>query len=597
MAPPIEDHALIGDTHSAALVARDGTIDWLCWPRFDSDACFAALLGNEAHGLWRITPTANVRRVHRRYVRDTLVLETEFHTDAGTVRLCDFMPLREDAPQLVRIIECLSGKVPLHMTFAPCFGYGDRTPWARLLPGGISAKAGPDALHLATDVPLRLERSHALADFSVPEGQRLTFTLSWYPSHLHHPRQPPDALRQREDTVRWWRAWAHRCIHQGTWRTQVVRSLITLKALTYSPTGGLVAAPTTSLPERLGGVRNWDYRFCWLRDATLTLLTLLDAGYTQEALEWRDWLLRAVAGEPDELQILYGVAGERRATELELRWLPGYAGSRPVRIGNAAVSQLQLDVFGEVADCLYHSLRHGVSADDEAWDVSVHLLRFVELRWDEPDEGIWEVRGGRQQFTHSKVMAWVAMDRMVKMAQLRGMRGAQVERWMALRERMHAEICARGYDARRNTFTQAFGSDALDASLLVIPLVGFLPPEDPRARGTVEAIQKELCYDGLVRRYHTHETRDGLPPGEGVFLACSFWLADALALLGRKHEARELFEHLLSLCNDVGLLSEEYDPAARRMVGNFPQAFSHLALVGTALNLSREGGPSQQRSH
>ncbi|WP_426756008.1 glycoside hydrolase family 15 protein [Myxococcus sp. Y35] len=595
--PPIEDHALIGDTHSAALVARDGTIDWLCWPRFDSDACFAALLGDGAHGFWRIAPAVPVRRVHRRYVSDTLVLETEFHTDTGAVRVCDFMPVREDTPRLVRIVEGVSGHVPLHMVFAPCFGYGDRTPWARLVLGGVSTKAGPDALYLATDLLLRLEHSHVCADFHLAAHQRRSFVLSWHPSHLPPPRLPQEPVLMRKDTQQWWRAWAGRCIHESPWREQVMRSLITLKALTYSPTGGLVAAPTTSLPERLGGVRNWDYRYCWLRDATLTLLTLLDAGYTQEALAWRDWLLRAVAGEPDELQILYGVAGERRVTELELPWLPGYSGSRPVRIGNAAVSQLQLDVFGEIADCLYHSLRHGVRSDDEAWDVSVHLLSFVEDHWHEPDEGIWEVRGGRQQFTHSKVMAWVAMDRMVKMAQMRGMHGAQVEHWMALREQMHAEVCARGYDARRNTFTQAFGSQALDASLLMIPLVGFLPPEDPRARGTVEAIQRELCYEGLVRRYHTHETQDGLPPGEGVFLACSFWLADALTLMGRRHEARELFEHLLSLCNDVGLLAEEYDPTTHRMVGNFPQAFSQLALVGTALNLSREGGPGQQRSH
>ncbi|MFP2961535.1 glycoside hydrolase family 15 protein [Myxococcus sp. 1LA] len=597
MALPIEAHALIGDTHSAALVANDGAIDWLCWPRFDSDACFAALLGGPRHGFWRIAPAVPVRGVHRRYARDTLVLETEFHTAEGVVRLCDFMPLREDTPHLIRIVEARSGRVPLRMEFAPCFGYGDRTPWARLIPRGVSTKAGPDALYLSTALPLRLEHSHALADFHVPAGQRLAFVLSWHPSHLPPPRQPPDPFLTREDTERWWRAWTHRCVHESPWRAQVTRSLITLKALTYSPTGGVVAAPTTSLPERMGGVRNWDYRFCWLRDATLTLLTLLNAGYTQEAQAWRDWLLRAVAGEPDELQILYGVAGERRVTELELPWLPGYAGSRPVRIGNAAVGQLQLDVFGEIADCLYHALRHGVCSDAEAWDVSVHLLRFVERNWDQPDEGIWEVRGGRQHFTHSKVMAWVAMDRMVKTAHLRGMRGAQVERWVALREQMHAEICARGYDARRNTFTQAFGGEALDASLLMIPLVGFLPPHDARVRGTVEAIQRELCLDGLVRRYHTHETRDGLPPGEGVFLACSFWLADALALMGRHGEARELFERLLSLCNDVGLLSEEYDPVAHKMTGNFPQAFSHLALVGSAFNLSREGGPGQERSH
>ena len=594
MALPLEAYALIGDTQSAALVGRDGSIDWLCWPRFDSDACFAGLLGNETHGYWRIAPSIPVRDVHRRYLPDTLILETELRTDAGTVRLFDFMPVRSNGPTLVRIVEGVSGQVPLRLELSPRFGYGDRTPWLNLLPGGASTKAGPDALFLHADPPLRAEDHTVVADLVLRQGERVPFVLSWHPSHLPPPARP-DPIGALVETQRWWHEWAGRCIYEGPWRGPVVRSLITLKALTYSPTGGLVAAPTTSLPERLGGVRNWDYRYCWVRDATLTLLALLNAGYTQEALAWRDWLLRAVAGEPNELQIMYGVAGERRLVELELPWLPGYEGSRPVRIGNAAVGQLQLDIFGEIADCLYQARLRGVPPDPEAWDVGVHLLRCVEERWHEPDEGIWEVRGGRQHFTHSKVMAWVALDRAVKAAALRGLHDEQVEHWKALKDRMHEEICARGFDARLNSFTQAYGNTTLDASLLMIPLVGFLPPEDPRVRGTVEAIQRELCHDGLVRRYHTHETQDGLPPGEGVFLACSFWLADALVLLGREDEARELFERLLGLSNDVGLLAEEYEPRAGRLVGNFPQAFSHLALVSTAQNLSRREGPGQQR--
>ncbi|WP_256445494.1 glycoside hydrolase family 15 protein [Pyxidicoccus parkwayensis] len=595
MALPLEAYALVGDTQSAALVGTDGSIDWLCWPRFDSDSCFAALLGNEDHGRWRIAPGIPVQHVRRRYRPDTLVLETELHTATGVIRLHDFMPVRAESPELIRIVEGVSGRVPVRFELVPRFGYGDRTPLVRVLPGGASARAGPDALFLHTDQPLRLEDARLLTDFTVHEGERVSFVLSWHPSHLSPPPVRSEPLAALENTCRWWTQWARRCTYQGPWRSQVMRSLITLKGLTYSPTGGLVAAPTTSLPERLGGVRNWDYRYCWVRDATLTLLALLHAGYTQEARDWRDWLMRAVAGEPDELQIMYGVAGERRLTELELPWLPGYESSRPVRIGNAAVNQLQLDVFGEIADCLYQARMHGVPPDDEAWDVGVHLLHFVEEHWQEPDEGIWEVRGGRQQFTHSKVMAWVAMDRAVRSATLRKLDGAQLEHWRTLRDRMHADICANGYDARRNTFTQTYGGTALDASLLLLPLVGFLPPEDPRVRGTVDAIQRELCHGGFVRRYHTHQTRDGLPPGEGVFLPCSFWLADALALIGREDEARELFEHLLSLCNDVGLLSEEYDPERRRLLGNFPQAFSHLALVRSAQNLSRAQGPHRQR--
>jgi GH15 family glucan-1,4-alpha-glucosidase len=593
MALPLEAYALIGDTYSAALVGTDGSIDWLCWPRFDSDACFAALLGDERHGRWRISPTAPVRSVRRRYRPGTLVLETDFETAEGAVRLIDFMPPRNHAPDVVRIVQGLRGRVPLHMETSLRFGYGDRTPWLRTTSSGVSAKAGPDATSLSTRLPLRVADGCVYADFTVTENERLPLVLTWFPSHEHQPCsvEPFSAL---EETCSWWRAWSERCAYEGPWREEVLRSLITLKALTYSPTGGIVAAPTTSLPEHLGGVRNWDYRYCWLRDATLTLLTLLQAGYTEEARSWRDWLLRAVAGEPEELQIMYGVAGERRLVEMELPWLSGYAGSLPVRIGNGAVQQLQLDVFGEVMDCLHQARRAGVPSDEEVWDLQRHLLHYVERCWEQPDEGLWEVRGGRQQFTHSKLMAWVAVDRAVKSVEAYGLQGP-LDAWRVLRARIHAQICEQGFDAKLNAFVQVYGSRELDASLLMIPMVGFLPPEDPRVRGTVEAIQRELCHDGLVHRYDTHRTEDGLPPGEGVFLACSFWLADNLALMGRKEEARELFERLLGLCNDVGLLSEQYDMERRRLVGNFPQAFSHLALITTAENLSRTGGPGHQR--
>ncbi|MDY7231300.1 glycoside hydrolase family 15 protein [Hyalangium rubrum] len=594
MALPLEAYALIGDTYSAALVGKDGSIDWLCWPRFDSDACFAALLGTEEHGRWRIAPSVPVRSVRRRYRPGTLVLETDFETADGRVRLIDFMPVRNSAPDIVRIVQGLEGHVPLHMELAPRFGYGDRTPWLRSSPSCVSAKAGPDATLLRAHLPLRVEAGRVHSDFTVAAGEQLPTVLTWFPSH-EHPPHSVEAFAALDETCSWWRQWSERCVHVGPWREHVVRSLITLKALTYSPTGGIVAAPTTSVPELLGGVRNWDYRYCWLRDATLALLTLLDAGYTEEARAWRDWLLRAVAGEPSEIQIMYGVAGERRLTEMQLTWLPGYEGSGPVRIGNAAVCQHQLDVFGEVMDCLHQARRAGVPADTEAWDLQRHLLRFIERAWEFPDEGIWEVRGGRQHFTHSKVMAWVAVDRAVKSAEQFNLEGP-LDAWRALRARIHAQVCERGFDSQRNAFVQAYGSKALDASLLMIPLVGFLPPEDPRVHGTLEAIQRELCHDGLVHRYDTREVADGLPPGEGVFLACTFWLADNLSLLGRKDEAREIFERLLGLCNDVGLLSEEYDVTRRRLVGNFPQAFSHLALITTAQNLSQHmEGPGEQR--
>jgi GH15 family glucan-1,4-alpha-glucosidase len=593
MALPLEAYALIGDTYSAALVGNDGSIDWLCWPRFDSDACFAALLGGEDHGRWRVAPSIPVRSVRRRYVPGTLVLETDFETAEGAVRLIDFMPPRNSAPDIVRIVRGLRGRVPIHMEATLRFSYGDRTPWMRSTFCCVSAKAGPDATLLRTRMPMRVEQGSVYSDFTVAEHEQVPLILTWFPSHERPPRSV-EAFTAQEETTAFWRQWSERCVHEGPWREHVVRSLITLKALTYSPTGGIVAAPTTSLPEHLGGVRNWDYRFCWLRDATLTLLTLLDAGYTEEARAWRDWLLRAVAGEPTELQIMYGVAGERRLPELELPWLPGYEGSRPVRIGNAAVGQHQLDVFGEVMDCLHQARRAGVPSDEEAWDLQRHLLHFIESSWELPDEGLWEVRGGRQHFTHSKLMAWVAVDRAVKSTEHFGLEGP-LEQWRALRARIHAQVCERGFDARRGAFVQAYGSRELDASLLMIPLVGFLPPEDPRVRGTVEAIQRELCRDGLVHRYDSRRTADGLPPGEGVFLACSFWLADNLVLMGRQGEARELFERLLGLCNDVGLLAEQYDVERGRLVGNFPQAFSHLALVTTAQNLSRGEGPGQQR--
>jgi GH15 family glucan-1,4-alpha-glucosidase len=593
MALPLEAYALIGDTYSAALVGTDGSIDWLCWPRFDSDACFAALLGDERHGFWRVAPSIPVRSVRRRYVPGTLVLETDFETAEGTVRITDFMPPRNQAPDIVRIVRGLSGRVPIHMEASLRFGYGDRTPWIRSTFCCVSSKAGPDATMLRTRMPTRVEHGSIVSDFTVAEHEQIPIILTWFPSHERPPRSV-EAFTALEETTSWWREWSSRCTYEGPWREQVVRSLITLKALTYSPTGGIVAAPTTSLPEHLGGVRNWDYRYCWLRDATLTLLTLLKAGYTDEARAWRDWLLRAVAGEPEELQIMYGVAGERRLPEAELPWLPGYASSLPVRIGNQAVQQVQLDVFGEVMDCLHQARSAGLPSEQEVWDLQRHLLHFIEQCWELPDEGLWEVRGGKQHFTHSKIMAWVAVDRVVRSAETYQLEGP-LDAWRALRARIHAQVCEQGFDPKRKTFVQAYGSRELDASLLMIPMVGFLPPEDPRVRGTVEAIERELLHDGFVHRYDSHRTQDGLPPGEGVFLACSFWLADNRALMGRHREARELFERLLGLCNDVGLLSEEYDVEGHRLVGNFPQAFSHLALITTAQNLSREGGPVQER--
>jgi GH15 family glucan-1,4-alpha-glucosidase len=592
MAQPLEDYALVGDTHTAALVGRDGSVDWLCLPRFDSGACFAALLGDERHGRWLLAPDG-ARRVTRRYRSGTLVLETDFETDGGAVRIVDFMPPRQTHPRLVRIVHGLRGRVSMRMQLIVRFDYGCVVPWVRRRGRLLSAVAGPDALALHTPVETRGHDLTTVAEFAIAAGETTPFMLTWHPSHVRAPRalDPHAALR---DTESWWRDWSSRAVYDGRWREQVERSLIVLKALTYAPTGGIVAAPTTSLPEQLSGIRNWDYRYCWLRDATFTLDALLTAGYTQEARAWRDWLLRAVAGSPREMQIMYGAAGERRLTELELDWLPGYEGSAPVRIGNDAARQFQLDVYGEVMDSIHLARRAGIAPDRPAWHLQRVLLEFLESNWREPDEGIWEVRGPPRQFTHSKVMAWVALDRAVKGVERFGLDGP-LERWRRLREEIHVEVCRDGFDPDRKTFTQYYGSRELDASLLMIPLVGFLPPSDPRVHGTVEAIERELVHDGLVFRYSTDSTVDGLPAGEAAFFACSFWLADNLALLGRRREARELFERLLSLRNDLGLLAEEYDPVAGRQVGNYPQAFSHVGLINTAHNLARTRGRADHR--
>jgi GH15 family glucan-1,4-alpha-glucosidase len=589
----IEDYALVGDMQTAALVGRDGSVDWLCFPRFDSDACFAALLGTPDHGRWLLAARDPERRATRAYRGDSLVVDTEFRTASGTLRVTDCMPPRGAEPDLVRVAECVEGRVAVEMDLAPRFGYGLLSPWIRRVGGGASMVAGPDALRLTTDAPIEVRRDRVVAAFELDRGSRASFVLAWHPSHEPPPRALDPGAAVRE-TAAWWEEWSSRCSYRGPWREAVVRSLVTLKALTYAPTGGIVAAATTSLPERLGGVRNWDYRFCWVRDATLTLYSLLAAGYVDEARAWRDWLLRAAAGDPAQLQIMYGVAGERRLPELEVPWLPGYEGSRPVRVGNAAADQLQLDVAGELMDCMHQTRLAGLPPSADAWDLQRAILEHLESAWREPDEGIWEVRAERQPFTHSKVMAWVAFDRAVAGAERLGLEGP-LARWRALRDEIHGDVCRRGFDPGRNTFVQAYGSTELDAALLMIPLVGFLPPSDPRVRGTVEAIERELREEGLVLRYRSERTADGLPAGEGVFLPCSFWLVDCLALLGRGDDARALLGRLLSLRNDVGLLSEEYDPRQRRLVGNFPQAFSHVALVNAARNLSGPGGPAERR--
>ena len=593
---PIEDYALIGDTQTAALVGTDGSIDWLCLPRFDSPACFAALLGDESHGRWLVAPSAEVQRVERRYREGTLVLETDFHTEGGVLQVVDSMPIRGEAPDVVRLARCLSGTVTVRLELVLRFDFGRVVPWVRRAEdGGLTAIAGPDAVHFIPGRPVHGRDLTTVAEFELDEGEEVGFVLTWYPSHHPEP-DPVDAADSTRDTTAWWQEWSSRSNFGGEQRGLVQRSLITLKALTYAPTGGIVAAPTTSLPEAIGGVRNWDYRFCWLRDATLTLQSLLHAGYTDEAKAWRDWLLRAVAGSPAEMQIMYGPAGERRLTEYELTWLPGYEGSTPVRIGNAASEQFQLDVYGEVMDSLLLAREAGITADDAAWRMQVALMGYVEKIWDEPDEGIWEVRGKRRHFVHSKVMAWVAFDRAVRMCEEFDREGP-VDRWRELRAQVHREVCEKGYDPERNTFTQSYGSRGLDAATLMIPLVGFLPPDDERVIGTVEAIERELYVDGFVLRYDTREADDGLPPGEGSFLPCSFWLADALAMIGRHDEATALFERLAGLANDVGLLAEEDDSGLNRLVGNFPQAFTHVGLVNTAMNLDGAGpSPAWRRA-
>ncbi|GAA2924680.1 glycoside hydrolase family 15 protein [Streptomyces enissocaesilis] len=585
----IEDYALIGDLQTAALVGRDGSIDWLCLPRFDSAACFAALLGDEENGHWRIAPSGGGPCTRRSYRGNSLILESVWETGSGTVKVTDFMPQRDQAPDVVRIVEGLSGAVSMRSTLRLRFDYGNVVPWMRRTNGHRVAIAGPDSVWLRCDATDRVktwgQQYTTYSSFTVAEGEKVAFVMTWHPSHEPQPDfiDPYEGL---EHSLHDWEEWAARCKYEGPYREAVVRSLITLKALTYAPTGGIVAAPTTSLPEEIGGVRNWDYRYCWLRDSTLTLGALVAAGYTEEAGAWRDWLLRAVAGDPADLQIMYGLAGERRLPETELPWLGGYEGSKPVRTGNAAVDQLQLDVYGEVIDSLHLARASGLRPKPQAWNLQLSLLGFLESNWREPDEGLWEVRGPRRHFVHSKLMAWVAADRAVRALEEDPALPGDADRWRAMRDEVHREVCEKGYDPGRNTFTQWYGSTELDAATLLIPRTGFLPPDDPRVVGTVEAVQSELGHGGFIRRYSTDSRSvDGLPGDEGTFLACSFWLVDALRMTGRTKEARELFERLLALRNDVGLLAEEYDPVSGRQLGNFPQAFSHIGLVGSALAL------------
>ncbi|OKJ03593.1 glucoamylase [Streptomyces sp. TSRI0261] len=596
MAGRIEDYALIGDMQTAALVCRDGTADWLCLPRFDSHAVFAGLLGTEEHGFWRLGParaegTEPAFADRRRYRGDSLVLESEWDTPRGTVRVTDFMPPRDGAPQLIRIVEGVSGRVPMRSELRMRFSYGRVTPWVHKVDNRTVAVAGPDSVWLDTDAETYGKNLTTYSDFTVGPGERVAFTISWQPSH-HGPPALPEPEGSLEATELFWREWVEQCTYHGPYREAVVRSLITLKALTYAPTGGIVAAPTTSLPEEIGGVRNWDYRYTWLRDAAITLSSLLRTGYREEARAWREWLLRAVAGDPENLQIMYGIAGERELGEAELDWLPGYENSTPVRVGNGAANQLQLDVYGEVTEALHLAHMTGLTRNDYAMGLQLKLIEYLEKHWEEPDEGIWEVRGPRRHFVHSKVMAWVAVDRTIKLVESGDVEGP-LERWYQLRDDIHRDVCERGYDKERNTFTQSYGSKELDASLLLIPQMGFLPPDDKRVIGTIEAIQRELSTeDGFILRYPTEGEEagvDGLAGDEGAFLACSFWMADDLAMIGRVDEARQLFEKLLSLRNDLGLLAEEWDSGLQRQVGNFPQAFSHVPLIDTALRLTASG--------
>jgi GH15 family glucan-1,4-alpha-glucosidase len=593
MALRIEDYALIGDCHTGALVGNDGSIDWLCLPRFSSDACFASLLGKPEHGYWKIAPKVPFR-AKRRYRGDSLILETEFETDDGAVRLIDGMSPWSEGTDLVRVVEGKRGRVPMKMELVLRPDYGSIVPWVRRTERGIKAIAGPDAYLLDTPVELHGENLSTVAEFNVAAGECVPLTMLWHPSHEDDP-PPIDAKETLDKTEKWWCDWAAHNKYDGPWRDAVMRSLITLKALTFKPTGGIVAAATTSLPEQLGGARNWDYRYCWVRDATFALLSLLHNGFTDEAAAWADWLLRAVAGDPAQMNIMYGLAGERRLPELELEWLPGYENSKPVRIGNAAHRQFQLDVFGELMDALHLARKSGIELNENAWRVQQLLMEFLETAWVKPDDGIWEIRGPRRHFTHSKVMAWVAVDRMIRSAKRFQLDGP-VDKWKKLRQTIHDEVCARGFNTKRNAFVQVYEGTALDASLLMLPLVGFLPADDPRIRGTVDAIERELVVDGFAKRYATRVDLDGLPIGEGTFLVCTFWFIDNLILLGRKDQALEMFERMLELRNDVGLLAEEYDTTAKRQVGNFPQAFSHVGLVNTARNLTEAHCAAEERS-
>jgi GH15 family glucan-1,4-alpha-glucosidase len=595
MSTPLEHYALIGDCETAALVSRAGSIDWLCWPRFDSGACFAALLGTPAHGRWLIEAADPDARISRCYRDSTLILETRVETAAGAVTMIDFMPPRGDNSDIVRLVRGDRGRVPMRTELILRFDYGRTIPWvSRLADGTFRAIAGPDMVTLHTVVPLRGQDLTTVGEFEVSAGTTVGFVLTHGSSHLP-PAHAIDPQSSLEHTEQFWRDWVAGCQSHGEWSDAVTRSLITLKALTYAPTGGMVAAPTTSLPEELGGSRNWDYRFCWLRDATLTLLALMNNGYYSEAGAWRDWLLRAAAGAPSQLQIMYGLAGERRLTEYEVPWLPGYEGSQPVRIGNAAHGQLQLDVFGEVMDALHHARRGGLDSREADWAFQRAMLEHLTGVWNLPDEGIWEVRSGPRQFTYSKVMAWVAFDRGIRAMEVFGLDGP-IERWRAVRRAIHEDVCTHGFDRQLGSFVQSYGSKELDASLLLLPTVGFLPAADPRIQGTVAAVERRLFVDGFLLRYDPDTSQDGVPGRDGAFLACSFWLADAYVLMQRLDDARRLFERLLALRNDVGLLAEEYDTGAQRLVGNFPQAFSHIALVNTAHNLARATKPAKQRS-
>jgi GH15 family glucan-1,4-alpha-glucosidase len=593
--PRIEDYGLIGDLQTSALLGRTGSIDWCCFPRFDSGACFAALLGGPEHGRWQIAPEEPIQRTSRRYRTDTLIMESVVETASGSVRMIDFMPPRGVAPDIVRIVEGLSGEVRIRSELVIRFDFGRIVPWVRTIGDAVVAIAGPDALCLRSPISSHGEDLTTVAECTVTPGDRIPFVLTWFPSHQPVP-DAIDAELALTDTVRYWLEWAADFPSSGEYHEEIRQSLLVLKAMTYAPTGGIVAAPTTSLPERIGGVRNWDYRYCWLRDATLTLAAMLRSGAREEAVTWRQWLLRAVAGDAADLQIMYGLAGERRLDERSLEWLPGFEGSAPVRVGNAASSQLQLDVYGEVLDGLYQTRRYGGEPDDNAWALSLKLLGWLEDGWRQPDAGIWEVRGPLRHFTHSKVMAWVAFDRAVRAMEEWG-RVGPLERWRALRDEIHADVLTNAWSEERGAFTQYYGSTELDASVLLMPSVGFLPADDERFVATVDLIQRELSYEGLLRRYRPDpsEPVDGLPAGEGVFLACSFWLADVLTMQGRGDEARELFERLLDVRNDVGLLGEEFDPIADRQLGNFPQAFTHLSLINTAFMLREGTGVRQER--